>query len=51
MIARDFFHEGSMTLALKDVRVTLELAVKTMTPMPYGSLLQQQFVAAIAAGR
>ena len=50
IIARDFTPEGSMTLALKDVRVTLELAAETMTPMPYGSLLQQQFVAAIAKG-
>ena len=50
IIARDFSPEGSMTLALKDVRVTLELAAKTMTPMPYGSLLQQQFVTAIAQG-
>jgi 3-hydroxyisobutyrate dehydrogenase-like beta-hydroxyacid dehydrogenase len=50
IIARDFAPEGSMTLALKDVRVTLELAAETMTPMPYGSLLQQQFVAAIAKG-
>ena len=50
IISRDFAPEGSMTLALKDVRVTLEVAAETMTPMPYGSLLQQQFVAAIAKG-
>ena len=35
---------------MKDLRVTLEVAAETMTPMPYGSLLQQQFVAAIAKG-
>ena len=50
IISRDFAPEGSMTLALKDVCVTLEVAAETMTPMPYGSLLQQQFVAAIAKG-
>lgn len=50
IIARDFSPEGSMTLALKDIRVTLELAAKTMTPMPYGSLLREQFVTAIAKG-
>ena len=50
IIARDFSPEGSMTLALKDIRVTLELAAETMTPMPYGSMLREQFVAAIAKG-
>ncbi|MBK8741918.1 MAG: NAD(P)-dependent oxidoreductase [Betaproteobacteria bacterium] len=50
IIARDFSPEGSMTLALKDLRVTLGLAEKTMTPMPYGSLLHEQFVAANAQG-
>lgn len=50
ILARDFSPEGSMTLALKDLRVTLELAQKTMTPMPYGAMLQQQFVAACAKG-
>ena len=50
IIARDFSPEGSMTLTLKDIRVTLELAAKTMTPMPYGSLLREQFVTAIAKG-
>ena len=50
IIARDFSPEGSMTLALKDIRVTLDIAAETMTPMPYGSLLREQFVAAIAKG-
>ena len=50
IIARDFSPEGSMTLALKDIRVTLDIAAKTMTPMPYGSLLREQFVSAIAKG-
>jgi 3-hydroxyisobutyrate dehydrogenase len=50
IIARDFSAEGSMTLALKDLRVTLDLARKTMTPMVYGSLLHEQFVAANAKG-
>lgn len=50
VIARDFSPEGSMALALKDINVTLELAAKTMTPMPYGALLHEQFVAAIAKG-
>ena len=50
IINRDFAAEGSMTLALKDLRVTLDLAARTMTPMPYGSLLHEQFVTAIAKG-
>lgn len=50
IIARDFSPEGSMTLALKDIRVTLGIAEETMTPMPYGSLLREQFVTAIAKG-
>jgi 3-hydroxyisobutyrate dehydrogenase-like beta-hydroxyacid dehydrogenase len=50
IIARDFTPEGSMTLALKDLRVTLDLAGTTMTPMPFGSLLHQHFVAANAKG-
>lgn len=50
IIARDFSPEGSMLLALKDVRVTLDIAAKTLTPMPYGSLLREQFVTAMAKG-
>lgn len=50
ILARDFSPEGSMTLALKDLRVTLELAQRTMTPVPYGAMLHQQFVAACAKG-
>lgn len=50
IIARDFSPEGSMALALKDINVTLGLAAATTTPMPYGTLLREQFVTAIAQG-
>lgn len=50
ILAGDFIAEGSMDLALKDLRVTLELAERTMTPLRYGALLHEQFVAAIAKG-
>lgn len=50
IIARDFSPEGTMSLALKDLQVTLDLAERTLTPTPYGSLLRDQFVAALAKG-
>jgi len=50
ILAGDFKAEGSMDLALKDLRVTMELADRTGTPMRYGSLLYEQFTAAIAKG-
>lgn len=50
ILAGDFKAEGSMDLALKDLRVTMELADRTGTPMRYGSLLYEQFTAAIARG-
>ena len=50
IIARDFSPEGSMALALKDLQVTLDVAEKSLTPTPYGSLLRDQFIAAIAKG-
>lgn len=39
-----------MDLALKDLRVTLGLAERTMAPLRYGALLHEQFVAAVAKG-
>jgi len=39
-----------MDLALKDLRVTLGLAARTMTPLRYGALLHEQFVAAVSKG-
>lgn len=50
ILAGDFKAEGSMDLALKDIRVTMKLAEDTGTPMRYGRLLEEQFVAAIAKG-
>lgn len=50
ILAGDFSAEGSMDLALKDIRVVLDLADRTMTPLRYGSLLHEQFVAAVAKG-
>lgn len=50
VLAGDFKAEGSMDLALKDIRVTMQLAEDTGTPMRYGRLLEEQFVAAIAKG-
>ncbi len=50
ILAGDFKAEGSMDLALKDLRVTMDLADRTGTPMRYGSLLYEQFTAAIAKG-
>lgn len=50
ILAGDFKAEGSMDLALKDLRVTMELADRTGTPMRYGSLLYEQFTAAVAKG-
>lgn len=50
ILAGDFGAEGSMDLALKDIRVTMKLAEDTGTPMRYGRLLEEQFVAAIAKG-
>jgi 2-hydroxymethylglutarate dehydrogenase len=50
ILAGDFRAEGSMDLALKDIRVVLDLADRTTTPLRYGSLLHEQFVAAVAKG-
>ena len=50
VLAGDFRAEGSTDLALKDIRVTLKLAEDTGTPIRYGRLLEEQFVAAIAKG-
>lgn len=50
ILVGDFAAEGSMALALKDLRVTMDLAEQTMTPMRYGSLLYEQFTAAMAKG-
>lgn len=50
ILAGDFKAEGSMDLALKDMRVTMDLAERTGTPMRYGSLLYEQFTSAIAKG-
>lgn len=50
ILAGDFKAEGSMDLALKDLRVSMELAERTGTPLRYGSLLYEQFTAAIAKG-
>lgn len=50
ILSGDFSAEGSMDLALKDLRVTLGLAERTMTPLRYGAMLHEQFVAAVAKG-
>jgi 2-hydroxymethylglutarate dehydrogenase len=50
ILAGDFAPEGSMDLALKDVRVVLDLAERTTTPLRYGALLHEQFVASVAKG-